>query len=491
MLKSERKMAGIMETDELLKVLKSGETSKVQFKDRMPHRDSVVKEIVAMANSGGGMIAFGVEDVTGNAKGLSPEEVEEYDNAISQIADNVRPPIYITSEVVDASFDDTPRNVLIINVPDGINKPYKTDKGEIFVKQGANKRLLVDNAEIMRMFQQGGNLLADEMEVYDTSIADIDERRFSTYFKREFGMSFVDKGLSYEEALRAKRVLRNGRISLAGLLFFGIDPQSIRPTCTIKVVSYFGNDSAGSNYRTKPADLRGTIPELFEKCMDWLRNNLKSVQRGQGFNSIGKLEIDEEALIELVQNALVHRDYFKNAPVRVMIFDNRVEIRSPGRLPNSLTVDDIKYGNPIVRNNQIVAFASRTMPFSGLGTGVKRALERQPDIEFVNDVAGEQFAAIIPRSNIPNDFSVEHFEPINRSKEPINEPINRSKEPINEPMSLMIARIIANTPGISKPQLVAKIGKSRATVTRVLSLLRSMGKIEYRGSKKTGGYYLK
>ena len=466
MLKSEREMTGVMETDELLKVLKSGETSKVQFKDRMPHRDSVAKEIVAMANSGGGMIAFGVEDVTGNAKGLSSEEVEEYDNAISQIADNVRPPIYITSEVVDASFDDTPR-------------------------KGANKRLLVDNAEIMRMFQQGGNLLADEMEVYDTSIADIDERRFSTYFKREFGMSFVDKGLSYEEALRAKRVLRNGRISLAGLLFFGIDPQSIRPTCTIKVVSYFGNDSAGSNYRTKPADLRGTIPELFEKCMDWLRNNLKSVQRGQGFNSIGKLEIDEEALIELVQNALVHRDYFKNAPVRVMIFDNRVEIRSPGRLPNSLTVDDIKYGNPIVRNNQIVAFASRTMPFSGLGTGVKRALERQPDIEFVNDVAGEQFAAIIPRSNIPNDFSVEHFEPINRSKEPINEPINRSKEPINEPMSLMIARIIANTPGISKPQLVAKIGKSRATVTRVLSLLRSMGKIEYRGSKKTGGYYLK
>ena len=83
MLKSEREMTEVMETNELLKVLKSGETSKVQFKDRMPHRDSVVKEIVAMANSDGGMIAFGVEDVTGNAKGLSSEEVEEYDNAIN------------------------------------------------------------------------------------------------------------------------------------------------------------------------------------------------------------------------------------------------------------------------------------------------------------------------------------------------------------------------------------------------------------------------
>lgn len=483
-----------METPELLKLLKSGETSRVQFKDRMPHRDSVAREIVAMANSGGGMIVFGIEDVTGQPHGLSSADIEGYDNAISQIADNVKPPIYITSEVVDATFDDTIRNVLVIHVPDGINKPYKTDKGEIFVKQGANKRLLVDNAEIMRMFQQGGNLLADEMEVYDTSITDIDERRFSAYFKREFGMSFSDKGLSYEEALRAKRILRNGRISLAGLLFFGVDPQSVKPTCSIKVVSFFGSDSASSNYRTKPADLHGTIPELFEKCMDWLRNNLKSLQNGQGFNSIGILEVDEEALVELVQNALVHRDYFKNAPVRVMLFDDRIEITSPGRLPNSLTVEDIKYGNPMVRNNQIVAFASRTMPFSGLGTGVKRALERQPNIEFVNDVVREQFTAIVPRPVAADDSRQGRREPIKRSNEPISdvkkpfEPIN---EPINEPIILALVEMIIKEPGISKPLLVARTGKSRATLTRALSNLCRSGIIEYRGSKKTGGYFKK
>ena len=350
-----------------------------------------------MANSLGGVIIFGVEDATNIPRGLPPEAIEEYDRIVSQVADNIKPTVYIQTEVVNVGAEDSPKNILVIHVPDGYNKPYKTDRGDIYVKQGANKRLVVDNGEIMRLFQRSGNLLADEMPIADTSIDDIDERAFSRYFAREFGMSFSDKGLTYEAALRAKRVLREGRVTLAGLLFFGLAPQSIKPTCTIKVVSYFGNDSAGSDYRNKPEDLTGTLPELFEKCMGWLKNNLKSVQSGQGFNSTGRLEINAEALIELVQNALLHRDYFRNAPIRVFLFDDRLEIISPGRLPNSLTVDDIRYGNPVVRNNQLVAFASRTMPFSGLGTGVKRALERQPDIEFYNDFAGDQFKVVIPR----------------------------------------------------------------------------------------------
>ena len=390
-----------MNAIELLTLLETGETSRVQFKDKMPHGDSIAQEIVAMSNSAGGTILFGIEDVTGVVNGLSPEEIELYDRQLSQIADNIKPPVYVTTEVIHTGRAGDSRNVLVVHIQDGINKPYKTSKGEIFVKQGANKRQLVDNGEIMRLFQRSGNLLADEMEVYDTSVDDIDRHVFSEYFKMEFGKSFAEKGLSYEEALRAKRILRNERVTLAGLLFFCNDPQSIRPAFTVKIVSYFGTDQSGNDYRSKPADLRGRMPELFEKCMDWLKGNLRHVQDGQGFNSIGHLEIDEVALVELVQNALVHRDYFKNAPIRVMLFDDRLEIVSPGRLPNSLTVEDIRYGNPVVRNNQIVAFASRTMPFSGLGTGVKRALERQPDIELVNDVEGEQFKVIIPRKRDP------------------------------------------------------------------------------------------
>ena len=388
-----------MNAVELLSVISTGETSKVQFKQELPHKDSVAQEIVAMSNSLGGMILVGVEDVTGNLIGLSAEQIEEYDRTVSQIADNIKPIVYITTEVVNVKIDadQSVKSILIVHIQEGINKPYKTAKGEIYVKQGSNKRLLTDNAEIMRLFQNSGNLLADEMEVFDTSVIDIDERLFADYFKKEFKMSYQEKGLTYEEALRAKRVLRNNKVTLAGLLFFGIEPQNIKPVFSIKTVSFLGNDIAGNSYRNKPEDKKGTIPELFKQGMDFFRSNLRHTQQGQNFNSIGVLEISEIALIELLQNALIHRDYFKNAPIRIMIFDDRVEIVSPGKLPNSLTIDEIKYGNTVVRNNQITMFATHTLPYSGLGSGIRRALQEQPNIELINDIEGEQFIVKIPR----------------------------------------------------------------------------------------------
>lgn len=382
---------------ELVDIISTGETSKVQFKGELPHRDSVAKEIVAMSNSLGGVILIGVNDVTGEIGGLTPVQIEEYDRIVSEVADNLKPPVYIATEVVRIEQKGEPRNVLIVHIQEGINKPYKTAKGEIYLKQGSNKRLLTDNAEIMRLFQHSGNLLADEMEVHGTSIEDVDEKIFSEYFKKEFGKSFKERGLTLEEALKAKRVLKNNQLTLAGLLFFGKAPQTIKPAFTIKAVSYFGNDFEGNQYRNKPRDLTGTIPELFDKGITFLKSNLNFIQTGESFNTPGVLEISSIALEELLQNALVHRDYFKNSPIRLLIFDNRIELISPGKLPNSLTVEDIKFGNPVIRNNQLVSFSIHTMPFSGLGSGVRRALAEQPNTEFVNDLEGEQFKVIIPR----------------------------------------------------------------------------------------------
>lgn len=377
----------------ILEIISTGETSKVQFKVDLPHKESVAQELVAMSNSLGGEVLIGIEDVTGAIVGISLEQIESYDRIVSLLADQIKPPVYVTTEVVKTSG----KKILIIHIKEGVNKPYKTPKGEIFIKQGSNKRLLTDNAEIMRLFQSSGNLLADEMEIFGTGMVDIDEKIFATYFKKEFDTTFEEKGLTFEQALKAKKVLRNNQLTLAGLLFFGKEPQSIKPAFTIKAVSYFGSDSAGNEYRSKPKDLTGTIPELFNKAIDFLMSNLHHIQSGENFNSPGKLEVSKIALIELLQNALVHRDYFKNASIRIFIFDDRIEIISPGKLPNSLTVEDIKFGNPIIRNNQLVAFSVHTLPYSGLGSGVKRAIKEQPNIELINDVEGEQFIVKIPR----------------------------------------------------------------------------------------------
>ena len=141
----------------------------------------------------------------------------------------------------------------------------------------------------------------------------------------------------------------------------------------------------------------GTIPELYDRGMDFFTSNLKHTQQGQNFNSLGIMEISKIALEELLQNALIHRDYFKNAPIRIFIFDNRIEIISPGKLPNSLTIENIKSGNSAIRNDLLCSYCVKTMPYRGLGSGIIRALEKQPNIEFINDVDGEQFIVKIPR----------------------------------------------------------------------------------------------
>jgi ATP-dependent DNA helicase RecG len=212
-------------------------------------------------------------------------------------------------------------------------------------------------------------------------------------------MSPEERGLTFERALRAKRILRNDKLSLAGLLFFGTDPQLYRPAFCIRAVSFFGNDIGGNQYRDS-RDIGGTIPQMFEDGMHFLITNLRQIQAGQNFNSTGVLEISRISLEEILQNALLHRDYFKNASIRLLVFDNRIELISPGKLPNSLTVEDIKFGNPVIRNNQLVAFGSRLMPYRGLGSGISRALKEQPDMDLINDTKGEQFIVIIPRPEI-------------------------------------------------------------------------------------------
>lgn len=391
-----------MNAIELLDIISTGETSKVQFKKKMPHIDSFAAEMTAFSNTMGGIILFGIEDKTGEIIGLTYEEIQKYSQDIGNYATgNIIPGIYVKTEVVSVDSKGE-KKILIIYIDEGINKPYKDKNRDIWVKQGSDKRRVTDNSEMLRLFQQGSHLLADEMEVYDTSIEDVNQELFQDYFIKEFHTTIEQKGLNFEQALKAKKILHNDKLTLAGLLFFGKEPQTIKPGFCIKTVSFFGNSISGKDYRSKPEDLRGTIPDLFENGMKFLESNLRHMQKGQNFNFIGILEISKDALVEILVNALVHRDYLKIAPIRIMIFDNRVEIISPGKLPNSLTVEEAMFGNPVIRNPQMVKFSFHTMPFSGIGTGLPRALKEQPDIELNNDVNGEQVIVKIPRPEIDN-----------------------------------------------------------------------------------------
>ena len=109
---------------------------------------------------------------------------------------------------------------------------------------------------------------------------------------------------------------------------------------------------------------------------------------------------------ELLVNALVHRDYLVSAPIRLFIFDNRIELVSPGHLPNNLTVEKIRAGISNIRNPILVSYVAKgLLPYHGLGSGIKRALDAWPQIDFVDDRDGSQFVATVhrkPAANRPN-----------------------------------------------------------------------------------------
>lgn len=382
-----------MDALELLSIIARGETSKVQFKEVLDNQDSIAAEFIAMTNSHGGMVLFGIADKTGDIKGLSDEQIRDYNQKIGNIASNsIKPQLYVTTDIVSLTVESNVQNILIVYIDEGMAKPYKDNQGRIWIKQGSDKRIVTDNNEQLRLFQQSGTVYIDEMIVPNTSIANIDEKRVTDYLAKIGD----DTDLPNEQIYKNINLLRNNCLTLGGLLFFTNKPQNIRSAFCVKAISFIGNDIEGTEYRDSE-DIDGSIPEMFEKCMSFFNRNLKHTQQGQNFNSTGILEVSPIALEELLQNALTHRDYSRNSPVCLFIFDNRIELISPGRLPNSLTIDNIKMGNAVVRNPLIVSYASKIMKYRGIGSGIRRALKEQPNIELINDIENEQFKVIIPR----------------------------------------------------------------------------------------------
>ncbi len=386
-----------MNAKELLEIISTGETSKVQFKREMNNDDSIAAELIALSNSKGGMILFGIEDKKGTIVGLDYQQLQSYNNRIATIAnDIIKPQIFLYTEVVSISLETGKKKILVVEVAEGTAKPYKDKNGIIWIKQGSDKRKLTDNNEQIRLFQQSGILYVDEIIIPQTSIDDINYSKVEQYINAIKKQETNEAIEISETVLKNLNILKDNRLTLGGLLFFAKNPQKYRPAFCVKAISFFGNSIGGTEYRSSQ-DIVGTIPQIFEETMRFFTTNLYHIQAGQNFNKTGILEVSQTALEELVQNALVHRDYSKNAPIRVMIFDNRIEIVSPGSLPNSLTVENVKMGNAVVRNNLIVSYCSKLMIYRGFGSGITRALTEQPNIELINDTEGEQFRVIIPR----------------------------------------------------------------------------------------------
>jgi ATP-dependent DNA helicase RecG len=189
----------------------------------------------------------------------------------------------------------------------------------------------------------------------------------------------------------------DGKLNLAGVLLFAECPEWIKPQFVVKAIRYPGNTIHATDY-LDTEDFSGPLRKIFDDALAFVMRNLHKVQAGRGVNAPGLPEIPETVFEELLVNALVHRDYLVSAPIRLFIFDNRIEITSPGHLPDNLTVEKILAGNSNIRNPILVSYVAKgLLPYHGLGSGIKRALQAWPRIDFTDDHDGCLFTAAVHR----------------------------------------------------------------------------------------------
>lgn len=250
--------------------------------------------------------------------------------------------------------------------------------------------------EMRRLFQNSDFIYADEVPVKGTTVDDIDLGYFEDFFQRTYESDWNRTDMPLTQLLENMNLAKGEQLNLAGLLLFGKYPQRKKPAFVVKAVAFYGNDPTSQTYRDSE-DISGNLKTIYKHTRSFLHRNLRKIQGSKSVKSIGEPEIPEISLEELVVNMLIHRDYFVNAPWRVFIFDNRIELISPGHLPNNLTIENIKAGNSILRNPVIASFATKELPYRGIGTGIHRALKYYPHIEFENDYENNLFRCIIQR----------------------------------------------------------------------------------------------
>lgn len=458
-----------MTEQELLQMRDLAETGQVQFKERINDRYDIGCEIVAFSNSRGGRLVIGINDKSGTINALSYKELQETTNLLTSIAsENVIPNVLIDVDNVPTSEGA----VVVVTIPEGKNKPYHDNKGIIWVKNGADKRKVFDNSELAEMMSECGNFDPDEAAVPNATINDLDANTIKLYLMSRFAPVFkgknidelnmkdysldamaesVIRGATIEKLLSNLRFIRpDGKITVAAMLLFGKYTQRWLPVMTAKCISYIGNSIGGMQFRDKMHDMEieGNILHQFHAIMNFFTRNLRKIQIEKEFNSIGELEIPYESLTEYVVNALVHRSLNIKSPIRIFIFDNRVEIHSPGGLPNGLTIEDIKNGTSIPRNMFLFTNANYLLPYTGAGSGIRRALECDPNAVFFNGIedkeinhTANEFVITIPRNNIQVQSGSNLVTDKSNQAIVINEPkSNQVNNKTNQPYTNSVTR---------------------------------------------------
>ncbi len=322
-----------------------------------PRHDELADELAAFANSHGGVLVLGVDDKTRDVIGISIDDLDTIERFVYEICnESVQPPILFHSfrmRLPDST--GVSQAVLKIEIPRSLF--VHRSSGGYFFRQGSSRRQMPPEY-LARLFQQRSQarlIRFEEQPVPQSSIDDLSQQLWANYTSRSDELADI---VLLKRGLLSKEENGTSRASVAGVLLSCEEPERFLPNAYIEAVRYRGKKQ-DSNYQRDAQQIRGPLNQQIEQAMSFLKKN-QTVSAVKKPHRVEKKQFSERAVFEAIVNAVAHRDYSIFASkIRFFMFDDRLEVYSPGVLPNTVTIDSISL-RQATRNELITSLLAET-----------------------------------------------------------------------------------------------------------------------------------
>jgi ATP-dependent DNA helicase RecG len=368
---------------ELLEIIRNGESSGVEFKRDVLGNHALAKELVAFSNLSGGMVLLGVED-DGSISGLTRPDLEEW--VMTACRDKIRPGIIPFFEIVRDIEPE--KDVAIVRVTRGfdVHSLWHNNRNTYYIRVGTQSRE-PSPEELGRLFQQRGTFRAELRQVSGATLADLDRRRLRDYFSRFHPHAAPpdEDEAAWKILLVNTEIMTEDSVTVGGMLLFGKTPNRFLPQAGIDAVAFPGTEKdyaarerAGLRGPMTPLlDASGAVVEngLVEQALEFVRRNTPVTAVLENGRRIEKPAYPAEVIREGIVNAIIHRDYLlSGTDIELAVYSDRLEIISPGRLPNGITPERMRTGCRVARNQLLKDVMGDYGYLEHMGMGIPRKI---------------------------------------------------------------------------------------------------------------------
>lgn len=468
----------------------AGESKNVEFKEGLPEKSiKYMKSVVAFANGIGGKIIFGIADKTREVVGFSKEDVFKLIDAIANaVSDSCEPAIIpdITLQTIEN------KTVIVVEVSEGRQRPYyikaQGRDGGVYVRVAGTTRL-ADDYMIKELMFEGSNRYFDQTRCTGLSITDKEIDVLCNAMKEQ-----AIKNARNEEQKAAVKEVGRQQLRSWGVLIerdgkdYPTNAYAILTGCgALHIATQCGVfKGATKEVFVDRREYTGPIWEQIDEAFQFVLRNIHLGAAIVGIYRQDVYEIPPDAIRELIINAAVHRSYLDHGNIQVAIYDDRLEITSPGKLPMGQTLERMKEGYSQIRNVALAYAFSYMNLIEHWGSGIPRIIGkvkaaglREPEF-----IGGEVDLRVnIYRGQI-------NANSIQTGTDGVKSGVELAAIGALD-QSQKLLKIVAENPAATQAQYAEQLGVSKRTVSRIFADLQERGVLEQQGNRRKVKWVIK